>query len=175
MLNAHHTIMRMWDCTLGDTATHCNSLQHTIAHYNTDFFHHDRYSGVLMGMRVCVCMYVCVCTYGVATVSWLLKLYVSLENIGLFCRALLQKRPIVLRSLLMVASPYAHQMCRKCNICMCCACTLQHTAAHCNTLLRTATHCNTLLHTATHCHTLKHTATHCNALSRAVCTYCAYM
>ena len=35
-----------------------------------------------------------------------LKLYVSLENIGLFCRALLQKRPILLRSLLMVATPY---------------------------------------------------------------------
>ena len=35
-----------------------------------------------------------------------LKLYVSLENIGLFCRALLQKRPIFLRSLLMVATPY---------------------------------------------------------------------
>jgi len=35
-----------------------------------------------------------------------LKLYVSLGNIGLFCRALLQKRPILLRSLLMVATPY---------------------------------------------------------------------
>ena len=35
-----------------------------------------------------------------------LKLYVSLENIGLFCRALLQKRPIILRSLLIVATPY---------------------------------------------------------------------
>ena len=35
-----------------------------------------------------------------------LKLYVSLENIGLFCRAILQKRPIFLRSLLVVATPY---------------------------------------------------------------------
>jgi len=35
-----------------------------------------------------------------------LKLYVSLKNIGLFCRALLQKRPIILRSLLIVATPY---------------------------------------------------------------------
>jgi len=33
--------------------------------------------------------------------SW--KLHVSSENIGLFCRALLQKRPIILRSLLIVA------------------------------------------------------------------------
>jgi len=35
-----------------------------------------------------------------------LKVYVSLEDIGLFCRALLQKRPILLRSLLIVATPY---------------------------------------------------------------------
>ena len=34
-----------------------------------------------------------------------LKLQVSLENIGLFCRALLQKRPIILRSLLIIATP----------------------------------------------------------------------
>ena len=33
-----------------------------------------------------------------------LKLYLSLENVGLFCRALLQKRPIILRSLLIVAT-----------------------------------------------------------------------
>jgi len=35
-----------------------------------------------------------------------LKSYVSLKNIGLFCRALLQKRPIILGSLLIVATPY---------------------------------------------------------------------
>ena len=34
-----------------------------------------------------------------------LKLYVSLENIGLFYRALLQKRPVILRSLLIEATP----------------------------------------------------------------------
>jgi len=44
--------------------------------------------------------------YGVATISRLLKI------IGLFCRispfnrSLLQKRPIILRSLLIVATPY---------------------------------------------------------------------
>ena len=36
------------------------------------------------------------------------KIKVSLQNIGLFCRALLQKRPIFLRSLLIVATPYAY-------------------------------------------------------------------
>jgi len=45
-------------------------------------------------------------------IGWLrlvgsLKLYVSLENIGLFYRALLQKRLIVLRSLLAEATPYS--------------------------------------------------------------------
>ena len=35
-----------------------------------------------------------------------LKLQVSLENIGLFCRALLHKRPVTLRSLLIVATLY---------------------------------------------------------------------
>ena len=35
-----------------------------------------------------------------------LKIYVSLQNIGLFCRALLQKRPIFLSILLIVATPY---------------------------------------------------------------------
>ena len=35
-----------------------------------------------------------------------LKIQVSLENTGLFCRALLQKRPIFLSILLIVATPY---------------------------------------------------------------------
>jgi len=34
-----------------------------------------------------------------------LKIYVSLQNIGLFCRALLQKRPMFLSILLIVATP----------------------------------------------------------------------
>ena len=39
-----------------------------------------------------------------------LKLQVSFENTGLFHRALLQKRPIILRSLLIVATPHMHFM-----------------------------------------------------------------
>jgi len=35
-----------------------------------------------------------------------LKIQVSLQNIGLFCTALLQKRPIFLSILLIVATPY---------------------------------------------------------------------
>jgi len=48
--------------------------------------------------------------------------------------------------------------------------TLQHTAAHCNTLHETCwccfwpCECSCLLHTATHWNTPLHTATHCNTL-----------
>jgi len=42
-----------------------------------------------------------------------LKIQVSLQNTGLFCRALLQKRPIFLSILLIVATPYhQHDPCR---------------------------------------------------------------
>ena len=37
-----------------------------------------------------------------------LKIQVSLQNTGLFCRALLQKRPIFLSILLIVATPYEY-------------------------------------------------------------------
>ena len=51
-----------------------------------------------------------------SAMAWLrlvgsLKLYLSSENIGLFCRALLQKRPNLLRSLLIVGTPYMHILC----------------------------------------------------------------
>jgi len=39
-------------------------------------------------------------------------------------------------------------------------CTLQHTAAHSNTLQHTPTHSNALQRTATHCNSLQHTETH---------------
>jgi len=48
-----------------------------------------------------------------------LKTYVSLQNIGLFCRSLLQKRPIFLSILLIVATPY-EIYCLMCEICLRC-------------------------------------------------------
>jgi len=42
----------------------------------------------------------------VASISRLLKLQVSFAEYRLFYRALLQKRPIILRSLLVIATPY---------------------------------------------------------------------
>ena len=44
--------------------------------------------------------------YGVATISRLLKITSLFCRIRLFYRAVLQKRPIILRSLLIVATPY---------------------------------------------------------------------
>jgi len=58
-----------------------------------------------------ICMCVCVCLYDIPHMEWLqvvgsLKLHVSFAEYNLFCRALLQKRPFILRSLLIVATPY---------------------------------------------------------------------
>ena len=44
--------------------------------------------------------------YGVASIGRLLQIQVSFAEYSLFYRALLQKRPIILRSLLIVATPY---------------------------------------------------------------------
>jgi len=88
------------------------------------------------------------------------KLYVSFAEYSLFYRALLQKGPIILRSLLIVAkgtynfkepTNRSHHICHGTYV-------SRHKMylAHCNTLLYAATHCNTLQHIATHCNT------HCN-------------
>jgi len=89
------------------------------------------------------------------TMGWLRlvssKLYVSFAEYRLLYRALLPKRPTILRSLLILATPYwiidAWRIWIK-----------PHSYVHCNTLQHTATHCNTLQHTATHCNTLQHAA-----------------
>ena len=44
--------------------------------------------------------------YGVATISRLLEIKVSFAEYRLLNRSLLQKRPVILRSLLIVATPY---------------------------------------------------------------------
>jgi len=64
-----------------------------------------------ISVRVYICIAVRMGKCSSGGMGWLplvgsLKLYVSLENIGLFYRALLQKRPIILRSLLAKATPY---------------------------------------------------------------------
>ena len=87
-----------------------------------------------------------------------LKLYVSLENIGLFCRALLQKRPIILRSLLMVAYLIAHYHIEHCTY----VAHVTHVCAH---NAHTSFMYNTLLMYVyiLHIH------------SACMCTYCTYI
>jgi len=65
---------------------------------------------------VCVCIFLAhklveslfVRVGGVATISRLLKITGRFAEYSLFCRALLQKRPILLSSLLIVGTPYLH-------------------------------------------------------------------
>jgi len=72
--------------------------------------------GVLVCVSVCVCVRIYVTSpwymrIDLGDMGWLrwvgsLKLKVSFAEYCLFCRALLQKRPIILWSLLIVATPY---------------------------------------------------------------------
>jgi len=68
-----------------------------------------------------------------------LKIYVSLQNIGLFCRSLLQKSPIFLSILLIVATPYV----------------FSH--VECATIRSTHTTTNTNTHLLSHTRALSHT------------------
>jgi len=59
-------------------------------------------------------LFVFLYTYGVATISRLLKIQVSFAEYRLFYRALLQRRPIILRSLLIVATHHrSHHIIRR--------------------------------------------------------------
>ena len=121
------------------------------------------------------------------------KSQVSFAEYRLFYRAFLQNRPIILRSLLIVATPYSyahthrqthadtrthtHHKSQVTQITHIHFISIQHTATLCNTRQHTATHCSTLPYSSTHMHiwkeahvtnihynTLQHTATHCNTL-----------
>jgi len=94
-----------------------------------------------------------------------LKWLVPFAEYRLFYMALLQKRPIILRSLLIEANPYIYSHMQTCS-----SNTLQHTATHCNTLQRTATHCYTLqyIYTYIYIHTCRLAGVRMNIF---VCVY----
>ena len=74
---------------------------------------HMRGSGTRVCVRVSVSHHISLCIHmdirmGCLRVVGSLKLYVSFAEYHLFYRALLQKRPMILRSLLIVATPYDH-------------------------------------------------------------------
>jgi len=67
------------------------------------------YVNIYMCVYVYIHMYICVCTYE-RCMGWLglvgsLKLQISFAEYSLVYRALLQKRPIIFRSLLIEATP----------------------------------------------------------------------
>jgi len=69
---------------------------------------------------MCVCMCHILCHILLRHMGWLrlvgsLKSQVCCAECSLFCRALLQKRPIILRSLLIVATIYT---CASCILCL---------------------------------------------------------
>jgi len=124
-----------------------------------------------------------------------LKTYVSFAEEPYKRDHILPQRPIILGSLLIVATPYCNVwifVCQPTNtysnvwnvshIHIMCG-MVQHTATHCNThiphihvmcgmLQHTATHCNTLQHThSTHTRNVRNGATHCNTLQHTHSTH----
>jgi len=66
------------------------------------------YESQAAAVSVCVylCVYVCGCVYLLATIRRFLKIVGLLCRIYLFHMTVLQKRPVILRSLLIVATPF---------------------------------------------------------------------
>ena len=75
---------------------------------------HPPLSGVVWNI-----IFLFVSTYVVLTIGRLLTLWVSFAEYSLFYRALLRKRPIILRSLRIVATQYVTQE----EVCLCLMCT----------------------------------------------------
>jgi len=128
-------------------------------------------------------------TYGVATISRLLKI------IGLFCKRALYKRLYFAKETynFKETTNRGHPILE----CMYRYKLYQYAVTHCNALQHTATPCNTLQHyvytyrnvcigvyilyhyelyrhAVTHCNALQHTATHCNTLQHSA-TLCIYI
>ena len=95
-----------------------------------------------------------------------LKLWVSFAKEPYKRKDILQKKPVILRSLLIVATPYVKIFNGIENL-RGYRNTVQKTATHYNALQHTARHCQTLQHSATHYNARQHTATHFNTLQHS--------
>ena len=95
-----------------------------------------------------------------------LKLQVIFRKRAIKYRALLRKMTYKDETSCGSSPPYTLHYTLKthCN-------TLQHTAAHYNTLQHITTHCNTLQHAVTHYNTLQHITTCCNTLPHTAAHY----
>jgi len=77
----------------------CIDLNRTQSYRERDVF-----ISILTPIPVYVCIVIMLSDMGWLRLVGCLKIYISLQNIGLFCRSLLQKRPIFLSILLIVAT-----------------------------------------------------------------------
>jgi len=98
-----------------------------------------------------------------AAMGWLrlvgsLKLYVSFAKYSLFYRALLQKRPIIFKSLVIVATPYWIKW------------PMPYTHTHAYTYTHTHVHTHVYTYTRTHVHAHMHIHTHSHTYTRT-CIY----
>ena len=134
---------------------------------------HSKYSNKLTFENFDVCHHPHDVSYKISKVSlltnlvpigWLrlvgsLKLWVSFAENCLFYRALLQKRPLILRSLLVIATLYNRHTQH----------IYTHTHAHTHTQIaraHTHTHSLSLSHTQTHTYAHTHTHTHTHTHKR---------
>ena len=167
---------------LQHTATHCNTPQHTATHCNT--LQHTA-THAAAGVHY-------------IHIGWLrsvgsIKLQVSFADYGLFYRALLQKRPIILSILLAKATPYRQNLRLQCDSCVrkeeterkrdrqkqrsathyntLQHTTIHHTTLHYTTLQHTTIHYITLQHTTIHYTTLQHTTIHYTTLQHTTIHY----
>ena len=73
-----------------------------------------------------------------------LKLQVSFAEYSHFCRALFQKRPIILRSLLVEATPYMEHLYTFVDSCVAACCSVLLCVAVCCSVLRCVAPCSTV-------------------------------
>jgi len=104
----------------------------------------------------------CLCMYGVPTISRLLKIIGLFAEYSLFYWALLQKRPMILRSLLIVATPY-----------LCLESPVWEVGSDC---LRMSHETHTHTHTHTHSHTHTHEYRFCyfDVISAWIMSLCIF-
>ena len=137
-------------------------------------------------IRISVSLWLCLNTAWCRLGCWLwsgydlvgsLKLQVSFAEYSLFSRALWQKRPIILRSLLIVATPYKLLQCVAVTLhcVLVCYKVLQRVAVRCSALVgltrpTSARLLNVLQYAAVCCNVFNHAVTCCSVL-QCVCTF----
>jgi len=115
-VHAHCMCIHSIGCTcLMGMCHNVHTYSHNVHTYSHSYGVASYGVATVMGITVTICMYVvticvtvtiCMCVMGWLRLVRSLKLKVSLAEYSLFDRALLQKRPTILRRLLIVATPY---------------------------------------------------------------------